>query len=518
MDNYSVLFTYNDRTIYIHGNKNFKMEYFFDKFCGKTYQDETKLLFYYNGIPVYKDLTAGELSRNSNIIKILVMKIKKHSGDINISVDENKNKIIVNINYNDEIITIECNPEEKMEKVYQKLSKKEDIDINSIYLNYNGRVIIQKVKFQDFLNYDGKKRNEIQLYATLKDHEFHFRRTKKVICPICGESAQVEIKNYKISIHECKYNHKIDDLNFNEFETSQLINESKIMCNKCDRSKKDTYKNDFYVCNSCNLNLCPLCKTNHDKAHNIIHYDDKYFICGLHNELYSLYCKNCKKNICTLCEQNHGDHDVIRFEKLIVKKNDLENRIKEFKKSLDKFKEDIKKIINIFQKVLDNCESIYKFNEELIQNFDMKKINYNILKSLKEFYNDDISKTIENINNYENYGQKITQICKMYNCIDNYKLNINFISGETEKIINASGDELMTVIFISDDQKVHYSLICKKTDKFKDIEERLYKIYPDYAKTNNFFLVNGNTINKSKTLEEIKIKNSNIITLYVDNI
>ncbi len=519
MDRFSVLFTYNDRKICIHGDKNFKMKFYIEKFCGKTYEEENKLLFIYNGIPVYKELKAEELLSNGNEIKILVEKIKKHSGDIYISVDENKNKIIVNVYYNDEKITIECNPEEKMEIVYQKLSKKEDIDINSIYLYYNGRVIIQKVKFQDFLNYDGMKRNKINLYATLKDHEVHFKRSNQVICPICGEFAQVKLENCKISIHECKYNHKIDDINFNEFETSQLINESKIMCNKCARSKADCYKNEFYVCNSCNLDLCPLCKTSHDKTHNIIHYDDKIlFICGLHNKLYSLYCKSCKKNICTLCEQNHGNHDIIRFEKLIVKKNYLENRIKEFKKSLDKFKEDIKKIINIFQKVLDNCENIYKINEEFIQNFDMKKINYQILNTLKEIYNDDISKKIEKINNYENYGQKITQICKMYNSIDNYKLNINFMSGETEKIINVSGDELMTVIFISDDQKVHYSLICKKTDKFKDIEERLYKIYPDYSKTNNYFLANGNTINKSKTLEEIKIKNSNIITLYVDTI
>jgi len=148
----------------------------------------------------------------------------------------------------------------------------------------------------------------------------------------------------------------------------------------------------------------------------------------------------------------------------------------------------------------------------------VKKRNYNTLNSLKEFYNDDISKKLKNIISYENYGQKIIQICKMYNSLDNNKLNIDFISGETEKIINASGDELMTVIFISCEKKVHYSLICKKTDKFKDIEERLYKIYPDYSKTNNYFLVNGNRINKSKTLEENRIKNSNIIILNVDSV
>ena len=203
--------------------------------------------------------------------------------------------------------------------------------------------------------------------------------------------------------------------------------------------------------------------------------------------------------------------------KLIIKRNDLENKLKEFKISLDKFREDIKKIINIFQKVLDYCESFYKINKEIINNFDMKKRNYYILNNLKEFYNDDISKKLKDISGLENYGQKITQICKMYNIIDNNKLNFEFISGETEKIINEKGDKLMTVIFNSDDQKVHYSLICKSTDKFKDVEQRLYKIYPEFSKTNNYFLANGNTINKSKSLEDNKIKNSNLITLYVYN-
>ena len=508
---YTISFICNGHNIDIQGLKDDKMELIFKKYCCKIGKD-TGLLFLYNGEKVDKNLTVGQISSNNDKIKILVIE------DIvlGISFDENQNKVIFNINFNDKITKIECNPEEKMGVIYKKISEKNSLDINSIYLCYNERVIIQKVRIQDFLNHDGKKRNEIKIYAAFKDGEEKFKKSKEVICPICGESAEIKLKNSKISIHECKYNHNIDDLNINEFETSQLINESKIFCGRCkDTNKGNTFKNDFYICNTCNMNLCPLCKSSHNKNHNIIYYDNKYFICDLHNELYSLYCKTCKKNICTLCEQDHDDHDIIRLGKLIVKKNDLENKLKEFKISLDKFREDIKKIINIFQKVLDHCESFYKINEEIIHSFDMKNRNYHILNNIKEFYNDDISKKLANINNYENYGQKITQICKMYNNLENNRLNIE-ISGETEKIINEKGETLMPIIFISDDQKVHYSLICKSTDKFKDIEERLYKKYPEYSKTNNYFLLNGNTINKSKNLEENKIKNSNIITLYVD--
>ena len=74
-------------------------------------------------------------------------------------------------------------------------------------------------------------------------------------------------------------------------------------------------------------------------------------------------------------------------------------------------------------------------------------------------------------------------------------------------------NNLMTVIFYSTDQKIHYSLICKKSDKFMNIENKLYEIYPEYKECENYFMVNGQKINRFKTLEENRIRNSQVITL-----
>lgn len=73
----------------------------------------------------------------------------------------------------------------------------------------------------------------------------------------------------------------------------------------------------------------------------------------------------------------------------------------------------------------------------------------------------------------------------------------------------------MSVIFISPNQKIHYSIICKNTDQFTKIETLLYKEYPDYGDLENYFVVNGNKINKYKTLKDNNIKNSDIITLHI---
>ena len=74
-------------------------------------------------------------------------------------------------------------------------------------------------------------------------------------------------------------------------------------------------------------------------------------------------------------------------------------------------------------------------------------------------------------------------------------------------------EKLMTIIFISSDQKIHYSFICKNTDKFNKIENLLYEKYPEYEESENYFTVNGNKIIKSKTIEQNKINNSDIIIL-----
>ena len=45
------------------------------------------------------------------------------------------------------------------------------------------------------------------------------------------------------------------------------------------------------------------------------------------------------------------------------------------------------------------------------------------------------------------------------------------------------------------------------------IENILYDIYPEYFENENYFIVNGNKINKNKTIEQNNIKYSDIVIL-----
>ena len=74
-----------------------------------------------------------------------------------------------------------------------------------------------------------------------------------------------------------------------------------------------------------------------------------------------------------------------------------------------------------------------------------------------------------------------------------------------------SGEKLMTVNFVSANQSLYFSVICKKTDEFFKIEEILGKKYPGYSKGDKNFTFNGIKINRFKTLEKIGIKDNDVI-------
>ena len=74
----------------------------------------------------------------------------------------------------------------------------------------------------------------------------------------------------------------------------------------------------------------------------------------------------------------------------------------------------------------------------------------------------------------------------------------------------------MTVIFTTSDQNVFCSLICNKNDDFKTVEKRFYEKYQDYGEKENSFSVKNRSIDKSKTLEENSIGDSDLITLNKD--
>ena len=156
------------------------------------------------------------------------------------------------------------------------------------------------------------------------------------------------------------------------------------------------------------------------------------------------------------------------------------------------------------QKSKDN--EIKELKNQLIKAnkiIEKQKLTINELQNKLNSYN-------TNINNYQNiiYQKDLelnnlrAQLNNMNNNIQSNNLNVNF-------------NDIMTVNFISTDQNVHFAVSCLKTNTFAEIEEKLYKQYPQYRETNNNFIANGTQVLRFKTIAENKIGNGLPVTLVV---
>ena len=152
--------------------------------------------------------------------------------------------------------------------------------------------------------------------------------------------------------------------------------------------------------------------------------------------------------------------DELQKSKITIKK--LESKIKELE---NKIKNNIVNDMES-QEVIMTLTNTISMNEEKMKALEKENENHkNMIKSINE----------------ENIKQKDLD-SKLYKMEDIISLN-----------------------FTSTDQKINYSLPCVKNDIFAFVEEKLYKEFPEYRETNNFFVQKGQTILRFKTLKENNI-------------
>ena len=175
------------------------------------------------------------------------------------------------------------------------------------------------------------------------------------------------------------------------------------------------------------------------------------------------------------------------LNQLNIKLNEEKNKNKQLNKR-----------IKALEKIIDNKKILLNEEKNLT-----KKLNERIneLNNLLKDNNSNMTKIIELMKKIETKENEIKEIKSRY-------------SIELQK-----GEKLLSVIFKSIDQNILCSIICKNTDKFSKVEDKLYEEYPNYSENENFFIVNGKKVNRFKIIEENGIKNSDTITLksFVDD-
>jgi len=317
-------------------------------------------------------------------------------------------------------------------------------------------------------------------------------KSKYIICPKCKEKARIKINDYKIKLYDCKNGHNIDNILLEEYENTQKIDISKIICNICNiNNKSKAYNNEFYICNECKKNICPSCKSRHDKNHDIIKYEQKEYLCENHNEIYIKYCNKCKINICLSCYDEHNNHEIISYEKFNPNIDKIKSDIIKLKDTIDIFKSDIKIIINKLNKVIENIDIYYNINKDIINYYEKKNRNYEILQNINEI-NNNIIKEINKKNKENNIINKFKEIMNIYKKMGNNEIELIYNINEEDKErgkINILGKSFVN----------NYKNICKII-----YENNEYEL-------NKEFKINNNNILKIRLKNILDISNMNNI-------
>ena len=145
-----------------------------------------------------------------------------------------------------------------------------------------------------------------------------------------------------------------------------------------------------------------------------------------------------------------------------------------------------------------------------------KNKNINLIKEIEILKNKNII-----LNNDNNSLKEKIKILENNLKAKNNELQ-NLLSKNNNNIINYKitsinpGEEILAINFVSNGvQDIgHYNLICKNTDLFVRLEERLYQDFPDFKNYETYFEVNTKRIKRFKTIEENNIKNNDIINVF----
>ena len=407
----------------------------------------------------------------------------KRDRSTDVKTDKNNNqkngkKIIDSSNSNESIevifdycsskIIIQTKTDNKVENIIdQFISKAKTNKLNKTFI-YNGNIIekknFSKKLFQIMNKFDIERKGMNIMVNDNSDSnkEITEKIVKDFICPECFENIFISLENFKIN-YVCNNNHCKKLMNINEYEALQKMDLTKIICEQCkNNTKANTYNNEFYHCQNCKINLCPLCENAHkaNQNHTIIKFDSKNYYCPKHNEKFIEYCKECKQNICFSCKNDHRDHkELIDLQNMVTDKEEIQKEFKETKELIDKIKkfiDDIEQNLNSFKK---NIDILYCINNNFIESYDVSKRNYQILQNLNEIrnFNNSFYNELKCISEEQSISNKISHIIDIYTKMSMKSCEKIYLFGE--KYIGEINNELRNgkgKMYYNDDKRDYY--------------------------------------------------------------
>ena len=144
---------------------------------------------------------------------------------------------------------IQCLNNDKLKDIYQNFKLKVQAERKNLIYMYNGKTIENdELTFNDIANFEDKTRNKMNILViegegTIISESERIIKSNNIICPECKEDIKYTIEDYKINLFECKNKHEFNNIFFDEFDSTQNINISKIECQICGQYNKGNVHN-----------------------------------------------------------------------------------------------------------------------------------------------------------------------------------------------------------------------------------------------------------------------------------
>ena len=182
-------------------------------------------------------------------------------------------------------------------------------------------------------------------------------------------------------------------------------------------------------------NLCPNCKNNHDKSHNILDYEQDQLYCNNHFNLYNFYCNDCKKDLCTTCKNEHENHEIISYDDIIPDIEKIkDNELKDTKEKIYELKTVINRMISQLNKLNRNLDTYFEIFNNIICNFDKEQRNYSFIQNVNyiKSFNTNFIGNITEIIRDDNLKSQFVNIINMQLKMEFKKENNTIIIQEKE--------------------------------------------------------------------------------------
>ena len=298
--------------------------------------------------------------------------------------------VTIEFEYNKIKTKVDIETEQLFQDAVNIYLTKEKLELDSLEFFYDNKKINLNDKIESLMTNINNDNDNIMPIEVISKNNNNLINLEKfdIKCPKCSLPCRIKIENYLIKLFDCKNNHKTENIELDKFNKIQ----------------KDI------------------------KVNQIMENNTKSYICESHQNPYTDYCTNCKLNICSSCKVQHMNHNIQSFTEIKPNMAEIKNKMGELKKTINLLDIHIQEIIKCLNDVKTNMDIYCEIYNNIIDNYDENKNNFEVLQNLMDINNDNIIEEIKHVINFET-KRKGYNILNIYNKMKefNNEITINYI-------------------------------------------------------------------------------------------